>query len=166
MRCCWERTRRHRQKHWSASLSENAYWLLYLDYSSLVPGGDNRLSVVLGIYHPNVQCRGTFGPERTSCRDIVGDMPADETSRIFGPQGDPRAQQKLPMVIESCMTVCRFWTFPILTPFAADEKCVAQIYTTGKSDVTVWYRVWEAVNAVYSICVRAGYGGSVRGLGE
>lgn len=48
----------------------------------------------------------------------------------------------------------------------ADDKCVVQIFSTGKSDISFWYRMWEAVTAVFSICVRAGKGGAFTGLGE
>lgn len=32
-------------------------------------------------------------------------------------------------------------------------------------DVTSWYNIWEAVNAVYFKCVSPGYRGTLRGLG-
>ena len=67
-----------------------------------VAGGDNNLAVVLGIYQPRVQCRGTFGPEWSSCRDVLGDMPASKTKLIFGPRNEPGVQQGLPMAVESC----------------------------------------------------------------
>lgn len=69
-----------------------------------VPGGDNMLAVALGTYEPTVQCRGAFGPEWTSCRDILGDMPAYKTEMVFGPRGAPGVQQPLPLRIESCKT--------------------------------------------------------------
>ena len=49
---------------------------------------------------------------------------------------------------------------------AADNKYVVQIFSTGQSDISLWYRMWEAVTAVFSICVRAGIGGVITGLGE
>lgn len=48
----------------------------------------------------------------------------------------------------------------------ADDKCMLQIFSTSAADVTEWYRLWEAVTAVFSICVRAGEGGIFRRLGE
>ena len=73
-------------------------------YSSLtsIAGGDNNLAVILGIYQPNVQCRGTFGPEWSSCRDVLGDMPASKTRLKFGPRNVPGVQQGLPVAVESC----------------------------------------------------------------
>ena len=66
-------------------------------------GGDNQLSVVLGVYEPRVQCRGTIGmSEWGSCRDIIGDMPADQEKRKFGPGSDPTVQVPLPYPIHSC----------------------------------------------------------------
>ena len=49
---------------------------------------------------------------------------------------------------------------------AADDLCVVKIFSTGASDISYWYRIWEAVTAVFSICVRAGRGGVFTGLGE
>ena len=59
------------------------------------------LAVALGTYEPTVQCLGVFGPEWTSCRDILGDMPAYKTEIVFGPRGAPGVQQPLPLRIES-----------------------------------------------------------------
>ncbi|KAF6236258.1 hypothetical protein HO173_005889 [Letharia columbiana] len=112
-------------------------------------GGDNNLAVVLGIYEPKVRCRGAFGPEWTSCRDVLGDMPAGVARLIFGPRSAPETQQGLPMYIDS-----------------SDDKCVVQIFSTGPSDISTWYRMWEAVTAVFSVCVRAGRGGVYTGLGD
>ncbi|CAF9930849.1 hypothetical protein IMSHALPRED_008295 [Imshaugia aleurites] len=116
-------------------------------------GGDNKLAVVLGTYHPNVQCRGAFGAEWTSCRDVLGDMPAGKTRLIFGPRGAPEVQQGLPVLIES-------------SGMQADDKCVVQIFSTGNPDISLWYRMWEAVTAVFSVCVRTGRGGAFMGLGD
>lgn len=112
-------------------------------------GGDNNLALSLGIFSPNVQCRGSFGPKWTSCRDILGDMPAGTTRMVFGPRNLPEVQQGLPVHVES-----------------SDEKCVMKVFSTGKSDVSYWYRIWEAVTAVFSICVRSGRGGVYTGLGD
>ena len=49
---------------------------------------------------------------------------------------------------------------------SADDKCIAQLFSTGKSDVSLWYRMWEAVTAVFSVCVRGGQGGVFTGLGK
>ncbi|KAL8752312.1 MAG: hypothetical protein Q9199_005829 [Rusavskia elegans] len=68
-------------------------------------GGDNKLAVALGTYRPNVECRGNFGPEWSSCRDILGDMPAYKTEMTFGPRGAPGVQQPLPVSIESCKPI-------------------------------------------------------------
>ena len=32
-------------------------------------------------------------------------------------------------------------------------------------DITSWYKIWEAVNAVYFKCISPGYRGTFRGLG-
>lgn len=65
-------------------------------------GGDNNLDVVLGIYQPHVQCRGSFGPEWTSCRDILAGMPSGKTRTVFGPRNEPGVEQGLPISIDSC----------------------------------------------------------------
>ena len=41
----------------------------------------------------------------------------------------------------------------------------SSVRVLGKSDTTSWYRIWEAVMLVYSVCARHGRGGSVKGLG-
>ena len=49
---------------------------------------------------------------------------------------------------------------------SADDQCVLQIFSTGTPDVSSWYHLWEAVTAVFSVCVRPlGQGGSHRGIG-
>ncbi|KAI4225397.1 MAG: hypothetical protein L6R36_003939 [Xanthoria steineri] len=112
-------------------------------------GGDNQLAVALGTYEPTVQCRGVFGPEWTSCRDILGDMPAYKTEMVFGPRGAPGVQQPLPLRIES-----------------SDDKCLLQIFSTGSLDSSRWYRMWEAMTAVFSMCIRGRRGGVFWGIGD
>ena len=49
---------------------------------------------------------------------------------------------------------------------SADDQCVLQIFSTGTPDVSSWYHLWEAVTAVFSVCVRPlGQGGSHTGIG-
>ena len=75
------------------------------DYHRDPTGGDDNLAVVLGMYVPHVQCRGSFGPEWSACRDVLGDMPAGKARMIFGPRGAPEVQQGLPAYIGSCKFV-------------------------------------------------------------
>ncbi|KAF6217540.1 hypothetical protein HO133_006878 [Letharia lupina] len=110
-------------------------------------GGQN-MAVVLGTYHPDVQCRGTFGPW-ASCRSILGDMPTLAATEIFGPPEDLAVQVPLPQFLES-----------------SDGKCMMRIFGRGGRDITSWFKVWEAATAVYAVCVRHQKVGSFRGLGE
>ncbi|KAM0796912.1 hypothetical protein BDR22DRAFT_892841 [Usnea florida] len=110
-------------------------------------GGQN-MAVVLGTYQPNVQCRGPFSAWK-SCRYILGDMPALTRPEIFGPPEDHAVQIPLPQKVES-----------------SDGKCLLTIFGRGGRDETSWYKIWEAVTAVYSICTRQGKVGSFQGLGE
>ena len=48
----------------------------------------------------------------------------------------------------------------------ADDKCIMQLFSTGTTDNCNWYRMWEAMTAVFSICVRGGRGGVFMGLGQ
>ncbi|KAL6716091.1 hypothetical protein ACLMJK_005657 [Lecanora helva] len=64
-------------------------------------GGDNKLYIVLGIYKPRVQCRGTFGLDRTSCQSILMDMPADKVSKTWGMEGQKDVQEELPLMLTS-----------------------------------------------------------------
>lgn len=41
----------------------------------------------------------------------------------------------------------------------------SSVRVLGKSDTTSWYRIWEAVMLIYSVCVRKSKGGIVTGLG-
>ncbi|CAF9906187.1 hypothetical protein IMSHALPRED_004122 [Imshaugia aleurites] len=111
-------------------------------------GGDNNVAVIMGVYEPKVQCRGDFAFPK-SCRDVVGDMPASTDLEIFGPRDAPSVMVALPLEIHS-----------------DDEKCVLRLYTTGRSDVVAWYRIWEAVQATFSMCGRFSQGGSSRQLGQ
>ena len=148
-------------------------------------GGDNQLSVVLGVYEPDVQCRGTIAwSEFGSCRDVVSDMPADQQARKFGPRSDPSVQVALPFRIDSCKSKKKkkkklipfliiiffffffFFFFVLMCILKADVGCFLTLFSTGDSDIGYWYRMWEVMAAVFSICIRAGEGGSVRGLGE
>ena len=68
---------------------------------TLKVGSEGNLAVVLGTYAPGLlQCRGAF-PSWTSCRDVLGDMPADTTLEVFGPQHEPGVQVPLPYAVES-----------------------------------------------------------------
>lgn len=159
-------------------------------------GGDNNLALSLSIFNPTVQCRGAFGHEWSSCRDILGDMPASGNRWVFGPRGLPGVQQGLPVSIDSCkcgesgivpghvdifhVTVAIIGICLLCHPFLsqcgmltsaswnglADNKCIAKIFSTGKTDLSTWYRIWEAVTAVFSVCVRAGKGGVSTGIGQ
>ncbi|CAD6578702.1 MAG: hypothetical protein ASARMPRED_008809 [Alectoria sarmentosa] len=109
-------------------------------------GADGGLTMVLGAYQAAVECRGTFEP-RKSCVTILDDVEVTQAIEIFGPTSDPAAKVKLPAVVK-----------------ARDGK--SSLRVLGKSDTTSWYRIWEAVMLVYSVCVRSGKGGSVKGLGD
>lgn len=111
-------------------------------------GGDNNLAVILGTYHRPVSCRGAL-PTWESCKDILFDMPANKLPQVFGSPGDPTVTEDLPYRIESY-----------------DVGCSANLFSTGKSDVSSFYEMWEAAIAVFCVCARYGRTGSVRGLGE
>ena len=51
-------------------------------------------------------------------------------------------------------------------PAPGNAKCVLQVFLAGESDTALWYRLWEAATAVYSICARDKKKGVSRGLGE
>lgn len=111
-------------------------------------GGDNNLAVVLGTYRLPVTCRGTF-TSWESCRHVLYDMPADKVQQVFGPRGDPAVTEDLPYQFHS-----------------EDLGCSANMFSTGRPDVSSFYNLWEAATAVFSVCVRHRKTGSVRGIGE
>ena len=47
-----------------------------------------------------------------------------------------------------------------------DAQCALKIFGKGRADVTSWYKVWEAVSAVYSVCTKHAKVGTFRGLGQ
>ena len=58
------------------------------------------MGLVLGAYHPNLQCHGSF-IKWSSCRGIVADMPVLTEPEIFGPAADPVVQVVLPQTLEA-----------------------------------------------------------------
>lgn len=64
-------------------------------------GGDGNIALVMGVYKPQVLCRGIF-PSDASCRDIIYGMPASTTMQVFGPQSDPAASVKVPHTLDAC----------------------------------------------------------------
>lgn len=68
-------------------------------------GGDNNLGVIVGTYQPDVQCMAALPTSARSCLDILADMPATTDIRIFGEEGDPGAQEILPLNIASSTVI-------------------------------------------------------------
>ena len=58
------------------------------------------MALVMGVYRPQVRCRGIFPPE-ASCSDIIYGMPASTTMQTFGPQSDPAATVNIPHTLGS-----------------------------------------------------------------
>lgn len=58
-------------------------------------GGDGNMALIMGVYKPQVLCRGLF-PQDASCKNIIRGMPASTTMHIFGPQSDPMASVNVP----------------------------------------------------------------------
>ena len=46
-----------------------------------------------------------------------------------------------------------------------DSKCSANVFSAGKTEVASYYNIWEAVTAVFAVCVRVGKIGGVREIG-
>ena len=129
------------------------------------------MAVTMSVYHPRVTCRGELNyPE--SCDNISGDMPADTGHKVFGPVGMPSVQEVLPQAIvsgEATLSGQQQKTADLifLLPTKGDDKCVLKLFSaTGRPDLTAWYRIWEAVEAVLAVCVRSHKGGSFMGLGK
>ncbi|KAL2040445.1 hypothetical protein N7G274_006888 [Stereocaulon virgatum] len=112
-------------------------------------GGDDHLALVLGTYQPNIKCSGTL-TSWASCRDILSGMPAMPGHVTLGPSTDPPFQVTLPKTLSS-----------------DDNKCHMKIWTSdGFGDSTTWYKIWEVVTAVYSVCARHAQGGSFSRFGD
>ena len=46
-----------------------------------------------------------------------------------------------------------------------DAKCSANVFSAGKTEVASYYELWEAVTAIFTVCVWRSKIGSVRGVG-
>ena len=46
-----------------------------------------------------------------------------------------------------------------------DEKCTANLFSVGKPDKSSYYDIWQGVNAAFSVCIRHGKFGGVKGIG-
>lgn len=116
-------------------------------------GYDNQLAVVMGSYNApsGIQCQGKL-PAPYSCEVVLEEMPADTTVQTFGPRADVSVTVPLP------------YTFR-----PADNRCQIRIFSTSStsaSDKALWYEVWEATVAIWSVCVRNYKGGSLHNLGD
>lgn len=54
----------------------------------------------MGVYKPQVLCRGVF-PSDANCKEVIRGMPASTTMQVFGPQSDPAASVKVPHTLDS-----------------------------------------------------------------
>ncbi len=140
----------------------------------LEAGGDNKLAVVLGATsYPGVICDAGQAPSRIACNDIVGDMHATVTRRLFGP--DLVAPDvKLPLLL----TDGEFLTFPRPSSYGlsdtngtivgwtvADNSCWVVVTTSQGPDYSTWYNLWEGASAVEQMCVRRGRNGRATRIG-
>ena len=95
-------------------------------------------------------------------------MDVTSTNVIFGPRLDPGTQVSLPDTLSSSklLSVAYLWTILFLSnaECAGDNKCFATI--GGNRDSSTWYRMWEALTALYAVCGRHIQGGKFRGLGK
>ena len=101
----------------------------------------------------------------------MNDMDVTSTNVVFGPRLDPSTQVSLPDTLLSSKlpSVAYLWTPLLLSnaDFADDNKCFAQISTTtGNRDSSTWYKMWEALTALYAVCGRHIQGGKFKGLGK
>ena len=98
-------------------------------------------------------------------------MDVSSTNVIFGPRLDPSTQVSLPDTLSSSKlaSVTYLWT-SLLLPNAecvGDDKCFAQISSPGGDrDSSTWYKMWEALTALYAVCGRHIRGGKFTGLGR
>lgn len=126
--------------------------------------------MILSTYQAAVECRGAFAP-RDTCFSIMDDMRAGRVSQTFAPRNDPAAQVRLPAIIPASMLFSFFCISRYHSASYSYRRLVAvgdgrsSVRVLGKSDTTSWYRIWEAVMLVYSVCARKGKGGVVTGLG-
>lgn len=122
-------------------------------------GGDNRLAVAMKLNdYSNVVCQPAPGPPLTAasirvwhrrCQVIVHDIDATIATQIFGPHSAPGVAVGLPTGFHD-----------------PEDRCIVQIVNNGLTDSTSWYRIWEDVDAIVSMCVAAGYIGKSSGIGS
>ena len=58
------------------------------------------MAVIMGVFRPNVHCRGTLDTPG-SCRHVLADMPASTDLEVFGPRDAPFVKEVLPQEIVS-----------------------------------------------------------------
>lgn len=134
----------------------------------MIPAGDKNIALVLGTYDRPVECRGAF-PIWRSCTNVVAEMPASTETLVFGPETDPSAQVLLPHFIESGKPsdFAKGLDFTDYMLCKDDKDCLSRIwYTKKESDTASWFQIWEAITAMYSVCVRHRQKGTIRGIGK
>ncbi|KAK0517036.1 hypothetical protein JMJ35_000191 [Cladonia borealis] len=103
-------------------------------------GGDNNLQVSLLGSEPTAICYATMSSSlKTSCANIVDNMPYDGLLQIFGPSSDPEASVQLPLTLTS-----------------TDGLCAMTISTLGRSDIASWWDMWQGAMQLNGVCVKAG----------
>jgi len=68
--------------------------LIYITSSS---GQNKNLVVVLSVYEPYVACFGPSESFKGAGQDLLGMIPVDTKTQIFGPEGEPGVEVVVPV---------------------------------------------------------------------
>ncbi|KAL2055283.1 hypothetical protein ABVK25_004621 [Lepraria finkii] len=115
-------------------------------------GDDYRLVIAIPKYEPNVRCDRSLNPGSSweSFVHVWGVMQALQVQQVFEhSETDPRVDVNLPFTYKTI-----------------DARCMMVLDIRGKATRISWYKIWEAVLTVVSMCVRAlGKGGNAINIG-
>ena len=129
-------------------------------------GGDGNLGLILAKYPRDfsaIQCTDKR-ILKAGCRDVMTGIPVAGQKLLFGPNRPP-ADVLLPAKTMSCEF---FFSFKGTRLMIVDNRrCTMRVWTMNHDgDMTSWYQLWEAANALFFKCVNHGRQGTFRGLGR
>lgn len=102
-------------------------------------GVSKDLGLIMTSYDPRVECSNLPAPPLESCKKIVDQMPAYPLKKYFGLRNDRYARPDV-------------WLPRYLREISA--RCYFSVETTGSTDQSSWFEIWEAVQALFSMCGR------------
>lgn len=139
---------------------------------------------------PNPSSAAPGSASGSSAAKSSSPCPPTHPPRSSAPATTPPSRAPSPSASAQVRSFVRVWQFPphlsFITPPVSsyvsliyltktffpppgektvDAKCTANLFSAGRTDRASFYDIWQGVTAMFSVCVRKGYSGSVRGIG-